>query len=49
MVVTDYMVDILRQNGVLEVLDKTKMPNYANITPVYLGNYYDPSSEYSIP
>jgi len=43
------MVDILRQNGVLEVLDKTKMPNYANINPVYLGNYYDPTSEYSIP
>jgi spermidine/putrescine-binding protein len=49
LVVTDYMVDILRQNGVLEVLDKTKMPNYANINPVYLGNYYDPTSEYSIP
>ena len=49
LVVTDYMVDILRQNGVLEVLDKTKLPNYANINPVYLGNYYDPTSEYSIP
>ena len=49
LVVTDYMVDILRQNGVLEVLDKTKMPNYANINPLYLGNYYDPTSEYSIP
>jgi spermidine/putrescine-binding protein len=48
-VVTDYMVDILRQNGMLAVLDKSQMPNYANINPVYLGNYYDPTSEYSIP
>ncbi|NMB02073.1 MAG: spermidine/putrescine ABC transporter substrate-binding protein [Firmicutes bacterium] len=48
-VVTDYMVDIMRQNGMLEVLDKSKLPNYANINPVYHGNYYDPKDEYSIP
>ncbi|MFY9401172.1 MAG: spermidine/putrescine ABC transporter substrate-binding protein [Limnochordia bacterium] len=49
LVVTDYMVDILRQNGMLEVLDKSKLPNYANINPVYHGNYYDPKDEVSIP
>ena len=48
-VVTDYMVDILRQNGMLESLDKSKLPNFANINPVYQGNYYDPQDEYSIP
>ena len=48
-VVTNYMVDILRQNGMLEVLDKSKMPNYSNINPVYHDKYYDPKSEYSIP
>lgn len=48
-VVTDYMVDIMRQNGMLEVLDKSQLPNYANINPVYHGNYYDPNDEYSIP
>lgn len=46
---TDYMVDILRQNGMLEVLDKSQMPNYSNINPVYLNKYYDPESEYAIP
>jgi len=48
-VVTDYMVDILRQNGYLEKLDKGKIPNFANINPVYQGNYYDENDEYSIP
>jgi len=48
-VVTDYMVDILRQNGMLEKLDKEKLPNFANINPVYLGKYYDEKNEYSIP
>lgn len=48
-VTTDYMVDILRRNGMLEILDKEKLPNFSNINPVYLGNYYDENSEYSIP
>ncbi len=48
-VVTDYMVDILRQNGNLELLDKGKMPNFSNINPVYQGNYYDENNEYSMP
>jgi spermidine/putrescine transport system substrate-binding protein len=48
-VVTDYMVDILRQNGSLEKLDKSKLSNFSNINPVYQGNYYDENNEYSIP
>ena len=48
-VVTDYMVDILRQNGMLEQLDKEQLPNLVNINPVYKGNYYDEGDEYSIP
>ncbi len=48
-VVTDYMVDILRQNEYLESLDKEQLPNYSNINPVYQGNYYDENDEFSIP
>jgi spermidine/putrescine transport system substrate-binding protein len=48
-VTTDYMVDIMRRNGQLEVLDKGKLPNFSNINPVYQGNYYDENDEYSIP
>lgn len=48
-VVTDYMVDILNQNEYLQVLDKNQIPNYANINPLYQGNYYDQNNEFSIP
>ncbi len=48
-VVTDYMVDILRQNGSIGTLNKEKMPNFSNINPVYQGNYYDENNEYSMP
>lgn len=48
-VVTDYMVDIMRQNEYLETLDKEKLPNFKNINPVYQGNYYDENDEFSIP
>ena len=48
-VVTDYMVDILRQNGSLGILDKEKLPNFSNINPVYQSNYYDENNEYSMP
>ena len=48
-VVTDYMVDILRQTEYLEKLDKEKLSNMKNINPAYQGNYYDEKDEYSIP
>ncbi len=48
-VLTDYMVDILRKNETIGVLDKDKIPNFSNINPVYQGNYYDENDEYSIP
>lgn len=48
-VVTDYMVDILRQNEYLENLDKEKLPNFSNLNPGYQGKYYDENNEFSIP
>lgn len=48
-VVTDYMVDILRQNGTIQKLDQNKLNHLENIHEVYKGNYFDPKDEYSIP
>lgn len=48
-VVTDYMVDILRRNENIQKLDKDKLPNFSNLNPVYQGQYYDESDEYSFP
>lgn len=46
---SDYMVDILAQEGRLAKLDKALLPNIANLDPNQLGLYYDPNNDYSIP
>ena len=48
-VVTDYMVDILRQNENIGSFDKEKLPNFSNLNPVYQNKYYDENNEFSIP
>lgn len=48
-IVTDYMVDILRQNGQIQALDTEQLENLDNIDAAYRGNYYDPEDAYSIP
>ncbi len=46
---TDYMVDILRQNEMLEKFDQEKLPNFSNLNPLYQNKYYDENNEFSIP
>lgn len=46
---SDYMVGILAEEGRLASLDKSLLPNLANIDPNQLGLYYDPNNDYSIP
>jgi spermidine/putrescine transport system substrate-binding protein len=46
---SDYMVDILIQEGRLLKLDKSQIPNIANLDPNQMGLYYDPNNEYSLP
>ncbi len=48
-VVTDYMVDILRRNETLESFDNEKLPNFANLNPLYQNKYYDENNQYSVP
>lgn len=49
LVVSDYMVNILSENGYLEKFDTEKMPNFKNINPAYQSKYFDPKNEHSIP
>lgn len=49
LVPSDYYIDRLKQEGRLEKLDKTLIPNLANIMPEYLNLPYDPGNEYSVP
>ncbi len=46
---SDYMVEIMIQLGLLEKLDKSKIPNLANLDPAFLNQGFDPESSYSVP
>lgn len=46
---SDYSLDILRQQGLLQKLDLSKLSNYGNLNPSFLNQKYDPNNEYVIP
>lgn len=46
---SDYMIARLIEEDMLEKLDFSSIPNYANISEQFRGLYYDPNNEYSIP
>lgn len=46
---SDYIIDIAAKRGLLSELDKSKIPNYDNLDPVYLSQYYDPNNVYTVP
>jgi spermidine/putrescine-binding protein len=45
----DYIIEIAIAEGLLQKLDKSKLPNYGNINPLYRGPFYDPNDEYTVP
>ena len=46
---SDYMVQRLISEGMLEKLDMNNIPNYENIGDDFKNLYFDPSNDYSIP
>jgi spermidine/putrescine-binding protein len=48
-VVGDYMVDIMRNEKGLEMIDSSMIPNLGNIGAAFKGNYFDPEMESSVP
>ena len=46
---SDYSLDILRKQDLLQKLDLSKLNNYSNLNPSFLSQKYDPSNEYVIP
>lgn len=45
----DYIIGIAIEQGLLQKLDKEKLENYANIDPVFQGQFYDETDEYTVP
>ncbi len=46
---SDYMIARMAEEGMLEKLDISNIPNYALVDDVYTGMEYDPNEEYSVP
>lgn len=46
---SDYMIERMIVEGLLEKLDFSNIPNYSNILDEYKDLYFDPKNEYSIP
>lgn len=49
MVPSDYAVSKLAKAGLLQPLDRAKLPNLANVAPAFLNPSYDPGNRYSAP
>jgi spermidine/putrescine transport system substrate-binding protein len=46
---SDYMVERMAKAGMLEELDKSKIPNFSNIDSQYQNMAFDPDGKYSVP
>jgi len=46
---SDYMIQRMINEGMLEELDLANIPNIVNISEDFRGQYYDPDDKYSVP
>ncbi|MBR5742448.1 MAG: spermidine/putrescine ABC transporter substrate-binding protein [Clostridia bacterium] len=45
----DYIIETVIAEGLAQKLDKSKIENFGNINPIYQGQFYDPTDEYTAP
>ncbi|MEZ0164439.1 spermidine/putrescine ABC transporter substrate-binding protein [Kineococcus sp. LSe6-4] len=46
---TGLFVPQMAQNGLIQAIDHSRLTNYGNLDPAYLGRSWDPGNEHSIP
>lgn len=46
---SDYVVEYLIKHNLLKKIDKTKLTFYDALHPAFLGHYFDPHNDYSLP
>lgn len=46
---SSYFVDRMSKQGMLHQLDKSKLPNFKNLNPLFLHKPFDPNNDYSVP
>lgn len=44
-----YFIDLMRKDGLLAKIDKTKLKNYSQLSPRVLKQPFDPENEFSVP
>lgn len=45
----DYIIELAIKEGLVQKLDKSKISNFGNINPLYQGQFYDETDEYTVP
>lgn len=45
----DYIIEQAVAAGLVQKVDKTKVTNFENINPLYQGQFYDETNEYTVP
>jgi spermidine/putrescine-binding protein len=45
----DYIIEVASADGLVQKLDKSKLPNYGNINSIYLKPFYDSGDAYTVP
>jgi spermidine/putrescine-binding protein len=45
----DYIIELVIAEGLAQKLNKSKLPNFRNINPIYQRQFYDPLDEYTVP
>ena len=45
----DYIIETAIAEGLVQKLDKSKLPSIGNVNPLYQGQFYDPTDEYTVP
>jgi spermidine/putrescine-binding protein len=48
-VADDYIIEFAIEQGLVQKLDKSKIPNLKNVNPLYQHQFYDPQNEYTVP
>ncbi len=45
----DYIIEMAISENLVQKLDKSKISRIGNVNPLYQGQFYDPSDEYTVP
>ncbi|MEW6399977.1 MAG: spermidine/putrescine ABC transporter substrate-binding protein [Bacillota bacterium] len=46
---SDYMIEVMIKQGLLEKIDLKNIPNFKNLGKQFVNLYYDPGNQYSVP